>query len=59
MNLGIWLVPVLAGYAVLRYSYIWKRSFTSTTGYEFFFGAALVGSLLLIVPQRRGPNWRG
>ena len=51
MNLGIWLVPVLAGYSVLRFSHVWKRSFTSTAGYEFFFSAALVGSLLLMVAR--------
>lgn len=51
MNLGIWLIPVLAGYSVLRFSHFWKRSFTSTSGYEFFFGAALAGSLLLIVAR--------
>ena len=51
MNLGIWLVPVLAGYSVLRFSHYWKRSFTSTAGYEFFFSAALAGGLLLIVAR--------
>ena len=51
MNLGIWLIPVLAGHSVLRFSHFWKRSFTSTSGYEFFFGAALAGSLLLIVAR--------
>lgn len=51
MNLGIWLIPVLAGYSVLRFSHYWKRSFTSTAGYEFFFGAALAGGLLLIVAR--------
>ena len=51
MNLGIWLVPVLAGYSVLRFSHACKRSFTSTAGYEFFFSAALVGGLLLMVAR--------
>ena len=51
MNLGIRLVPVLAGYSVLRFSHFWKRSFKSTSGYDFFFGAALAGSLLLIVAR--------
>lgn len=51
MNLGIWLVPVLAGYSVLRFSHFVKRSFRSTSGYEFFFGAALAGGLLLIVAR--------
>lgn len=49
MTLGIWLVPILLGFAVLRFTHSLKRSFAAKTGYEFFFTAALAGGALLVV----------
>ena len=48
MNLGIWLVPVLLGFAILNFTHIHRRAFTATTGYQFFFLAALAGAVLFV-----------
>ena len=48
MTLGIWLVPVLLGFALLRFTHFFKRSFSTTTGYELFFKASLAGATLLV-----------
>lgn len=47
MSLGIWLVPVLLGFAIRNYTHYHRRAFTATTGYQFFFLAALAGAILL------------
>ena len=49
MNLGIWLVPVLLGFAILNFTHYHRRAFTATTGYQFFFSAASAGAILLVV----------
>ena len=49
MTLGIWLVPVLLGFAILTFAHTHRRAFTATTGYQFFFLAALAGAVLLVV----------
>lgn len=49
MTLGIWLVPVLFGFAILKLAHIHRRAFTATTGYQFFFSAASAGAILLVV----------
>lgn len=38
----------MLGFAVLRYTHFFKRSFAAKTGYEFFFTAALAGGILLV-----------
>ena len=48
MTLGIWLVPVLLGFAILNFAHYHRRAFTATTGYQFFFLAALAGGVLLV-----------
>lgn len=48
MTLGIWLVPVLLGFAILNFAHYHRRAFTATTGYQFFFLAALAGAVLLV-----------
>lgn len=48
MNLGIWLVPVLLGFAILNFTHIHRRAFIATTGYQFFFLAALAGAVLFV-----------
>lgn len=48
MTLGIWLVPVLLGFAILNFAHYHRRAFTATTGYQFFFSAALAGAILLV-----------
>ena len=48
MTLGIWLVPVLLGFAILNFAHYHRRAFTATTGYQFFFLAALAGAILLV-----------
>lgn len=39
----------MLGFAILRYTHSFKRSFAAKTGYEFFFTAALAGGILLVV----------
>ena len=48
MNLGVWLVPVLLGFAILNFTHYHRRAFTATTGYQFFFLAALAGAVLFV-----------
>ena len=59
MNIGVWLVPVMAGYWFLRVCHLTRRAFLSTTGYEFFFAAATAGGLLLSVARilALGAEW--
>ena len=42
-------MPVLLGFALLRFTHFFKRSFAAKAGYEFFFMAALAGAALLML----------
>ena len=42
-------MPVLLGFALLRFTHFFKRSFAAKAGYEFFFMAALAGAVLLVL----------
>lgn len=44
-------MPVLLGFALLRFTHFFKRSFSAATGYELFFKASLAGAVLLVLAR--------
>ena len=51
MNLGLLLVPALAGYALLGLTYVSRYWFARRSGYALFFPAAIAGVLLLAIAR--------